>query len=36
MSHKLQEEYDDENKFKGPLAQKSGRLLENNLRKLRE
>jgi len=28
MSHKLQEEYDDENKFKGPLAQKSGRLLE--------
>lgn len=36
LSQKLQEEYDEDNKFKGPLAQKSGRLLEDNLKKLRE
>lgn len=36
MSKKLQEDYDEENKFKGPLAQKSGRLLEDRLTKLRQ
>lgn len=35
MSKKLQEDFDEDNKFKGPLAKKGGRLLEDKLRKLR-
>lgn len=32
MSKKLQEQYDEDNKFKGPLAESKGRLLEHKLR----